>query len=137
MKKGDIVKVISLDKVSYETSNWFSKEKPTVKIGDEYKVLEVHDGDGKNLKSWIDLEGLEYAHPAEKFEFVRQPDRFKHIATVQVYDPDGNLQEVLIYWDNERNAPFGLDASFIEQLDFFHYPYDEELIRFDDYPETF
>lgn len=60
-------------------------------------------------------------------------DRFKLIAAVNVYDDNGYLQDVGIYWDKQVGAPIGLDMSHIEQEDSFHNPYTGEMLEYEDF----
>lgn len=66
IQPGDIVELIRIDKLDHEEENWILSEESKPKIGNRYKVIEIH----KNNYGfyWMDLEGLECAHPAEKFK---------------------------------------------------------------------
>ena len=60
-----------------------------------------------------------------------------YIQTVTFQDADDNRQDIEIYQDNELNASFGLDLSYMCQIDSFQHPYADEIISFEDYSECF
>lgn len=63
-KAGDKVRVISLEKIDCETQNWIKKETDAVNVGDTFIVQSVYNG-------WLQISRLEFSHPAEKFELVK------------------------------------------------------------------
>ena len=69
IKDGDTVACVSIDiSEEYEgVTNWISMERIDVKVGDRFRVKRViTDNKGK----WVELEGLWYSHPIDKFKKV-------------------------------------------------------------------
>lgn len=67
-KQGDTAKLVTLERSAYEgVDNWIKSERSRPKIGDTYTVISEMVEDTGN---WLDLQGLQYSHPSDKFELA-------------------------------------------------------------------
>lgn len=88
MKIGDTVKLISTEKIDCEFDNWIEREPLVPQIEDEFKIITVEED--SNGIIFLSLYGLDYLHPALKFELV----------SVGIDTPD--------YYDNSKGSLYQL-----------------------------
>jgi hypothetical protein len=64
IKAGDTVELVSTNKLPNEDWNYIKLELPQPKEGDRFKVISITVG------NYLELEGLDYRHPIDKFKKV-------------------------------------------------------------------